>query len=177
MSIIRKTALALAVSAVSAGAQAELKALDDNTMGEMTGQAGLTIDLETKYTIGEFMYKDAGSVFLNGISFGSNENVESGGFFDNVRVKLDIAGSGTLDVKNAVGDGTTPELGTNPDNLLETGFSGVRKVASIQGAASSGAGNVAEASKFYDLYDGELSVADAQSAGQLRPTVFLLLVL
>jgi len=165
MSIIRKTALAIAVSAVSAGVQAELKALDDNTMGEMTGQAGLTIDLETKYTIGEFMYKDAGSVFLNGISFGSNENVQAGGFFDNVRIKLDIAGSGALDVKNAVGDGSTPELGTTADNLLETGFSGVRKVAAIQGAAASGGGNTAEASKFYDLYDGEITVADAQSAG------------
>ncbi|KZY59121.1 hypothetical protein A3752_12750 [Oleiphilus sp. HI0081] len=57
---LKKIALASAIAAVAAGAQAELKALDDSTMGELTGQAGLTIDLETKVSIGQFMYKDAG---------------------------------------------------------------------------------------------------------------------
>jgi hypothetical protein len=42
---LKKIALASAIAAVSAGAQAELKALDDSAMGELTGQAGLTIDL------------------------------------------------------------------------------------------------------------------------------------
>ncbi|MCH2159081.1 MAG: DUF6160 family protein [Oleiphilaceae bacterium] len=153
---LKKIALASAVAAVSAGAQAELKALDDSAMGELTGQAGLTIDLETKYTIGEFMYKDAGSVFLTGIELQANENdaangsvltggAGAAGFVDNIRIKLDIAGAGDADVINAVGDGTTAEVSTGPlatvDNELDTGFSRVRTLAALQGAAASGAGN------------------------------------
>ncbi|KZX77512.1 hypothetical protein A3715_01785 [Oleiphilus sp. HI0009] len=152
MSVVNKTALAVAVAAISAGAQAELKALDDSAMGEMTGQAGLTIDLETKYSIGEFMYKDAGSVYLTGISFGSNENVEVGGFFDNVRVKLDIAG-----------DGTDTSSGY-ADNYLETGFSGVRKAAEFQAIAAATNSNPDEA-KFILAQSGSVTVTDAQAAG------------
>ena len=87
MKVLNKTALAVAVAVASSAAQAELKVLDDESLGVLTGQAGLTIDLETKYTIGEFMYKDAGSVFFKGISFGANENVDPGGLFDNVELK------------------------------------------------------------------------------------------
>ena len=117
---LKKIALASAIAAVSAGAQAELKALDDSAMGELTGQAGLTIDLDTKYTIGEFMYKDAGSVFFKGISLGGNTSaaevaqrtlggaVPDNGLVDNIRIKLDIAGAG---------------------ESLDTGFSRVRDLA------------------------------------------------
>ena len=99
---LKKVALASAIAAVSAGAQAELKALDDSAMGELTGQAGLTIDIETKWSIGEFMYKDAGSVLISGISMGGNDsgtnNTNSAGqvnssYLDNIRLTLDIAGA------------------------------------------------------------------------------------
>ena len=100
---LKKLALASAIAAVAAGAQAELKALDDSTMGELTGQAGLTIDLETKVSIGQFMYKDAGSLFINGITIGGTSNTAddstTGGLanntdmLDNIRMNIDIAGS------------------------------------------------------------------------------------
>ncbi|KZZ47926.1 hypothetical protein A3760_24305 [Oleiphilus sp. HI0122] len=154
--MIKRTALSLAIAGASVGAHAELKSLDDSAMSELTGQAGLTIDLETKYTIGEFMYKDAGSVFLSGISFGANENVDPGGYFDNVRVKLDIAGSGLIDPANGVAD-----------NYLETGFSGVRKVAEIQALAAAAAGNTDEA-KFLVAQSGQITVTDAISAGLIQ---------
>ena len=156
MKTIKKTALSLAIAGVSLCAHAELKSLDDSAMSALTGQAGLTIDLETKYTIGEFMYKDAGSIFLNGISFGANENVDPGGYFDNVRVKLDIAGSGLIDPANGIAD-----------NYLETGFSGVRKVAEIQALAASAAGNTDE-TKFLDAQSGQITVADAVSSGLIQ---------
>jgi len=159
MTVLKKTALTLAITAASMGVHAELKALDDNAMGELTGQAGLTIDLETKYTIGEFMYKDAGSVFLAGISFGSNENVEVGGFFDNVRVKLDIAGNGAIDPSNG-----------NADNYLETGFSGVKKAAEIQAIASASVSAPDEA-KFLLAQSGTVTVTDAQAAGLIAGNV------
>lgn len=153
MKVLNKTAIAVAVAVASSAAQAELKVLGDEALGSLTGQAGLTIDLETKYTIGEFMYKDAGSVFLQGISFGANENVDPGGLFDNVRVKLDIAGNGAID-----GSG-------NADNYLDTGFSGVRKTAEIQGVAANAAGNLAEEATLNAASTGTIDVVDAQSAG------------
>ncbi|WP_231878217.1 DUF6160 family protein, partial [Oleiphilus sp. HI0117] len=87
--------------AASAGAQAELKALDDSAMGELTGQAGLTIDIESKVSIGQFMYKDAGSLFINDIKIGGNQNLtddpnnlaNNTDMLDNIRMNIDIAGS------------------------------------------------------------------------------------
>ena len=96
---LNKLVLASAISAISAGAQAELKALDDSAMGELTGQAGLTIDIETKVSIGQFMYKDAGSLFINDISIGGNANTGDANLandtamLDNIRMNIDIAGS------------------------------------------------------------------------------------
>jgi len=159
---LKKIALASAIAAVSAGAQAELKALDDSAMGELTGQAGLTIDLETKYTIGEFMYKDAGSVFLKGISLGANEN-ETGtygaatGLVDNIRVKLDIAGSGATDNVGKV------------DNELDTAFSRVRDLAGVAATAANASGN-AETAKFAQASAGSAELSDLQAAGVVDNT-------
>jgi len=96
---LKKIALVSAVAAISAGAQAELKALDDSAMGELTGQKGLTIDLETKYTIGEFAYEDAGMVVFKDLSLGANtdttlHNINADGLLDNIRITIDVAGSG-----------------------------------------------------------------------------------
>jgi len=93
---LNKLVLASAIAAVSAGAQAELKALDDSAMGELTGQAGLTIDIETKWSIGEFAYKDGGSVLFQNITMGgststANANGGAGGMLDNIRLNLDVA--------------------------------------------------------------------------------------
>jgi hypothetical protein len=77
-----------------------------------------------------------------------------GGYFDNVRVKLDIAGDGSADANTGVAD-----------NYLETGFSGVRKVAEVQAVAA--AGNVDEA-KFLLAQGGQITVTDAISAGLIQ---------
>jgi len=138
---LKKIALASAVAAVSAGAQAELKALDDSALGELTGQAGLTIDVETSYTLGEFQYKDAGSVFLTGMSLGGNNanasevafaagtgntSTVGGTYLDNFRIYIDIAG-----------DGSTTDTAGNADNNLNYGFSRVSDLAAVH----VGAGN------------------------------------
>jgi hypothetical protein len=109
---LNKLVLVSAIAAISAGAQAELKALDDSAMGELTGQAGLTIDIETKYTIGEFAYKDGGSVLFQGISMGGGKlSGGPGSMLDNIRLNLDVAG------------------GTAADNVLHYGFSEITELA------------------------------------------------
>jgi hypothetical protein len=127
---LKKVALVSAIAAISAGAQAELKALDDSMMGEMTGQAGLTIDVETKWTLGEFMYKDGGSLLIQNLALGGNTN-ENGtaniqdSYLDNLRLTIDIAG-----------DGSTPgHVGTYGDNVLSYGFSDLIGMAQIMRAA------------------------------------------
>jgi hypothetical protein len=130
---LNKIVLVSAIAAISAGANAELKALDDSAMGELTGQAGLTIDIETKVTIGQFMYKDAGSLFINDISISGNANTadtnlaNDSGMLDNIRMNIDIAGSAALG-----------------ENLLDRGLSdfygaeGLAAVALAYGAVDDG---------------------------------------
>jgi len=126
---LNKLVLVSAIAAISAGAQAELKALDDSAMGELTGQAGLTIDIETKYTIGEFAYKDGGSVLFQGISLGGGAlSGGAGSMLDNVRLNLDVAGSG-FDAQGNVND----------DNVLHYGFSEITELAvMLQGRGNTG---------------------------------------
>jgi hypothetical protein len=143
---LKKIALTAAIAAVSAGAQAELKALDDSAMGELTGQAGLTIDVETKYTIGEFQYKDAGSLFLTNISLGGNENaggaIPNSTYLDNFRMTIDIAGS--------QGPVSASDLG---DNTFAYGFAEVRGLAAVHVAGGNGD------SSFLSAAGGTLDIA------------------
>ena len=53
---LKKIALATAVAAAPFAAQAELQAMDDSMMGNVTGQAGVTIELETQVSIGQFTF-------------------------------------------------------------------------------------------------------------------------
>jgi len=127
---LNKLLLVSAIAAISAGAQADFKMLDDSAMGELTGQAGLTIDIETKYTIGEFAYKDGGSVLFQGISLGGGAlSGGAGSMLDNVRLNLDVAGSGFES------DGVT----VNNDNVLHYGFSEITELAvMLQGRGNTG---------------------------------------
>lgn len=91
-------------------ANAEIKPLDDETLGNMTGQAGITIELEAKIDIGEVNYKDQGNIFLTGISFGGigsvqskyGESVTFGESFDNAKITIDVAGD-AADSANLIG--------------------------------------------------------------------------
>ena len=78
---LKKLALATAVAAAPFAAQADLKAMDDVSMGNVTGQAGVTIELETKVSIGQFKYtdtNDGGTDEIGGGSFAVN-NIVLGG--------------------------------------------------------------------------------------------------
>lgn len=109
----KKLALASAIAAASAGVHADLEVLDDPEMQSVVGQAGLTIDIEAQWEIGEFAYQDAGFLILQGLRMGGNSfgngTGTAGSYLDNLRLEIDIAGDGT-----------------NGDNELHYGFSQMR---------------------------------------------------
>ena len=163
---LKKIALVSAIAAMSAGAQAELKALDDSTMSEMTGQAGLTIDLETKWTIGEFAYQDAGFLVLQGLSMGGNSNeLDASGninnpMLDNIRLEIDIAGAGAIDAANG-----------KADNQLKYGMSNVKNLAlvafALGGKTGADAGLLAKGAGIADA-GGAKYTHDSGNSGELR---------
>lgn len=111
MKSLKKSVLVLAISSLSFAAHAELKPLEDTHMGNITGQAGVTIELETKVNIGEFIYTDEGSLSIKDISIGGADRTdmfaeftdpglrslmfgESSDLIDNIKVEIDIADDG-----------------------------------------------------------------------------------
>ncbi|OZC37193.1 hypothetical protein B9Q17_03490 [Marinobacter vinifirmus] len=116
---LKKIALVTAIAAAPFAANADLKALDDSTMGNVTGQAGVTIELETRVSIGEFTYTDtdghagsgddgtAGGTFavsgidLGGATVSASESATqyaaatgAGGLLDNLKIDIDVADDG-----------------------------------------------------------------------------------
>lgn len=67
---LKKLALVTAVAAAPF-AQAEMTAMDDALLGEMTGQAGITIDIDLALTVGEIKYVDSDGYDTDGNDSGS----------------------------------------------------------------------------------------------------------
>ena len=141
---LKRLALATAVSAASTGVMAELQMLDDADMQVVTGQAGLTIDVESQWEIGEFAYQDAGYLIIQGIRMGGNSlgngTGTAGTMLDNLRLEIDIAGDGT-----------------NGDNELAYGFSNMRDIAQMY---VDEAGGAPIDSRFIDIAGGVDSTRD-----------------
>jgi hypothetical protein len=73
MKTFQKITLAAAISAAPFMAQAELTPMDDALMGDTTGQAGVTVEIELGaggIDIGSVVYTDEGSVTLENINVG-----------------------------------------------------------------------------------------------------------
>lgn len=135
---LKKLALATAVAAVPFAAQAEMKALDDSSMGNMTGQAGITIELEANVDIGEIAYQDAGFLAISDVTIGGAADPLNGaggtaGALDDISLYIDVAGSAAAGDTSAptIGVGNTYLVGadtTKPNvtwNNTETGANGV----------------------------------------------------
>ncbi|SFR39976.1 hypothetical protein SAMN04488073_0473 [Marinobacter gudaonensis] len=93
---LKKIALVTAVAAAPFAANAELKALNDSAMGNVTGQAGVTIELETKVSIGQFKYTDEGSFAVNDIVLGGSGVAGGTGteLLDQLKIDIDVADDG-----------------------------------------------------------------------------------
>ncbi len=100
---LKKIALVAAIAAAPLASHAGMKALDDTTMGNVTGQAGVTIELETRVSIGEFTYTDEGTFAVTDIEIGgANASGLLGG--------LDDGNGGTTPVIPVPGMATQSDL-------------------------------------------------------------------
>ncbi|MFT7373520.1 MAG: hypothetical protein ACI9T9_002220 [Oleiphilaceae bacterium] len=75
MNTFKRAALVLLLASVSIAVYAELELLDDENLSHVKGQAGITIDIELELSIGEFAYKDGGSILVQGVRIGGNTNL------------------------------------------------------------------------------------------------------
>ncbi|SFM55049.1 DUF6160 family protein [Marinobacter zhejiangensis] len=90
---LKKIALATAVAAVPFAAQAELRAIDDAAMGDVTGQSGITVELSAEVSVGEIAYQDDGFLAITGVTIGG---AAPGTALDDVKVYIDVAGTGGI---------------------------------------------------------------------------------
>lgn len=82
----------LGASTLSLPAVADFRPLDDATLSSVTGQTGVTIELETKLSIDRLTWTDEGSLNVNGLKLsGQNDTV-----LDNLKLTVDIAGDGEV---------------------------------------------------------------------------------
>src|SRR5690554_3439890 len=93
---LKKIALVTAIAAAPFAAHADLKAMDDSAMGNITGQAGVTIELETQVSIGTFTYTDEGSFNVNNIVIGGSGVAGGAGtnLLDDLKIDIDVEADG-----------------------------------------------------------------------------------
>ncbi len=74
--------------------QAELTSIGDTEMAEVTGQAGITIDMRLKLNVAEIAYKDGGFLAIEDFAWGGADrtgNTAVTGAFENWRMVIDVA--------------------------------------------------------------------------------------
>lgn len=87
---LKKSTLVIALSATSSLVMAEMKALDDTVLSTLTGQAGITIELETQIDLGALVVTDEGNLTMNDIHIGGS----AGTVLDNMKIDIDVAADG-----------------------------------------------------------------------------------
>lgn len=110
MKTFQKITLAAAISAAPFMAQAELTPMDDALMGDTTGQAGVTVEINIDgggISVGEIEYTDEGSVLIQNVRV-SNVNNLTQTIDVNAAGDLEIGMSDVNDIAIAIGgDGAT----------------------------------------------------------------------
>src|SRR5690554_3643730 len=123
MKLFQKSALAVAIAAVPFLSVNAMEALDDATLSEMTGQAGVTIETQvdaTGITIGSIEYTDTDSGAVDEIGGGSlliDGNVDGNG--NGIRIR---GWSGDKASGSAVGSVSkrTIDINESGDLITET---------------------------------------------------------
>ena len=170
---LKKLALAAAVAAAPFAAQADLKALDDTSMSNVTGQAGVTIELQTQVSIGQFSYTDEGSFNVNNIELGGAGVTDSGStagynnLLDQLKIDIDVAddGDAIIHVGSLQTDPTTGapvpiDWGMTAESMtLTAGATGTDSTTLVSGLQAWG--NLAKLDISVDTATDHLNVAAA----------------
>ena len=123
---LNKIALVAAIAAAPLAANAELTALNDSTMSNLTGQAGVTIELQTKIDIGDVVYTDEGSLHVTGVHVGGGSVAADGssvsGNLDDLVATIDIdaEGDAIIDVHSGSGNPIDFAIGVESVSLQGT---------------------------------------------------------
>jgi hypothetical protein len=102
--------LATSILAASSLTHAGLAPIGDTQLGDVTGQAGVTIETTIRAEIDSIVYTDVGSIGINNIVFGGankssyfgidsgdlGSGVNSGNTLDGSKVKIDVAANGDI---------------------------------------------------------------------------------
>jgi hypothetical protein len=124
---LKKIALVVAIAAAPFAANAELKAMNDTAMSDVTGQAGVTIELETKVSIGQFKYTDEGSFAVNDIVLGGAGVAGAAGhtdLLDQLKIDIDIADTGNAKIHVGTLDGLPIDWGMTVGSMNLEGTGG-----------------------------------------------------
>jgi hypothetical protein len=146
---LKKIALVAAISAAPFAANAELQALNDTAMGDVTGQAGVTIELETKVSSGQFKYTDEGSFAVNDIVLGGAGVTAIGAgagyndLLDQLKIDIDVLDDGDAKIHVGTLDGNPIDWGMTVGSMqLLAGATGSDSTTLISNL--SGFGNLAQ---------------------------------
>lgn len=99
MTTMKKSLLALSVAAMPVAGFAELQPMNNTEMGEVTGQQGVTIELETALTIDQIEYSQDtnGSVLMDNIRVGGHDAGET--LDVSMEIDLEDSGDAVIDVR------------------------------------------------------------------------------
>ncbi|MCM0611881.1 hypothetical protein KFJ24_05255 [Marinobacter sediminum] len=163
---LKKIALATAIAAAPFAANAELQAMNDGAMGNVTGQAGVTIELETKVSIGQFKYTDEGSFAVNDIVLGGAGVTAEGAtagyndLLDQLKIDIDVADDGDATIAVHTLDGNPIDWGMTVGSMeLQAGATGTDSTTLISNM--SGYGNLAQLDISVDTATDHLNIAAA----------------
>lgn len=163
---LKKIALATAIAAAPFAANADLKAMDDSAMGNVTGQAGVTIELETRVSIGQFKYTDEGSFAVNDIVLGGAGVTADGAtagytdLLDQLKIDIDVADDGDAIIHVSTLDGNPIDWGLTVGSMeLLAGSTGTDSTTLISNL--SGYGNLAQLDISVDTATDHLNIAAA----------------
>lgn len=126
--LARMAILPLAISAVSAQA---LEELSESELSTMTGQAGVTIELDTAITLDSLTYTDTdtgGQVVIGGVVLGGGAVAGGAGDarLDNLKIKIDVNSEGDLIIAHEAIDYVGMLDGSNSTDFgLHAGYLGL----------------------------------------------------
>ncbi|TBW50785.1 hypothetical protein EZI54_17970 [Marinobacter halodurans] len=92
MTGLQRTALCLPLLVIPPCTLADIEALDDKSLSQVTGQSGVTIELATRIDLDRFSYIDEGSLSIYDLSLSDPD----GSAMDNMELTVDVAGDGEV---------------------------------------------------------------------------------